>query len=73
VRVALARALVTEPDVYLLDEPTAGLGKEETALVLGLLALTRSTVIVATHDEHVIEWCDEVYELRHAELVPVTR
>jgi ABC-type transport system involved in cytochrome bd biosynthesis fused ATPase/permease subunit len=73
VRVALARALVTEPNVYLLDEPTAGLGKEETALVLGLLGLTRSTVIVATHDELVIEWCDEVYELRHGGLALVTR
>jgi ABC-type transport system involved in cytochrome bd biosynthesis fused ATPase/permease subunit len=73
VRVAVARALVTEPDVYLLDEPTAGLGKDETALVLGLLVRTGSTVIVATHDELVIEWCDEVYELRQAELALVTR
>jgi ABC-type transport system involved in cytochrome bd biosynthesis fused ATPase/permease subunit len=73
VRVALVRALVTDPDVYLLDEPTAGLGTEETELVLDLLARTGATVIVATHDQLVIDWSDDVYELRDAALVPVTR
>jgi ABC-type transport system involved in cytochrome bd biosynthesis fused ATPase/permease subunit len=72
-RVALVRSLVTEPDIYLLDEPTAGLGTEETALVLELFSRTGSTVIVATHDPLVIEWSDMVYELRHGELNPVTR
>jgi ABC-type transport system involved in cytochrome bd biosynthesis fused ATPase/permease subunit len=72
-RVALVRALVTDPDVYLLDEPTAGLGKEETELVLDLLARTGATVIVATHDQLVIDWSDDVYDLRDGALVAVTR
>jgi ABC-type lipoprotein export system ATPase subunit len=73
VRVALVRALLTEPDVYLLDEPTAGLGNEETNLVLDLLARTGATIIVASHDQLVIDWSDDVYELRDAALVAVTR
>jgi ABC-type transport system involved in cytochrome bd biosynthesis fused ATPase/permease subunit len=73
VRVAIARALVTDPRVYLLDEPSAGLGKDETTLLLELLARTRATVIVATHDELVIGWSDVVYELRDATLELVRR
>ncbi len=69
VRVALARALVTSPDLLVLDEPTAGLGRDETRDVLSLLAASNATVVVATHDRDVIEWCDVVVELRENELV----
>lgn len=72
-RVALARALVTSPSIYVLDEPTAGLGREETARLLELLDATGATVIVATHDEDVANWCDLVIELRAGELVALSR
>lgn len=52
-RVLLARALVREPDLLLLDEPAAGLDaaaeEDLMALLLGL-AETGKTLIVATHD-----------------------
>jgi len=73
VRVAVARALVTSPDVLVLDELTAGLGSEETSDVLNLLASTNSTVIIATHDDDVVRWCDQVVELRDGELSRVNR
>ncbi|HEV3267926.1 MAG TPA: ATP-binding cassette domain-containing protein [Acidimicrobiales bacterium] len=73
VRVAVARALVTSPDVYVLDELTAGLGREETRDVLNLLGSTKATVIIATHDEDVVRWCDKVLELRDAQLSWVNR
>jgi ATP-binding cassette subfamily C protein CydC len=72
-RVALARALVTSPAIIVLDEPTAGLGRDETARLLELLETTRATVIVATHDADVVSWCDVVIELRAGELVPLNR
>ncbi|HEV7959128.1 MAG TPA: ABC transporter ATP-binding protein, partial [Acidimicrobiales bacterium] len=72
VRVAIARALVTSPSIYVLDEPTAGLGRDETARVLDLLAATGATIIVATHDRDVTTWCDVVVELRACELLRVT-
>lgn len=72
VRVAIVRALVTSPSIYVLDEPTAGLGSNETARVLELLAGTGATVIVATHDNEVVTWCDVVVELRASELLRVT-
>lgn len=69
VRVAVARAMVTSPDLLVLDEPTAGLGRDETRDVLSLLAASNATVVVATHDHDVIQWCDTVVELRENELV----
>jgi len=68
-RVALARALVTSPDVVVLDEPTAGLGRQETGDVLSFLIASGATVIVATHDAEIIDWCDVVVELRDGQLV----
>ena len=53
----------------LLDEPTSGLGAYETAALLDLVAASGATVVVATHDKNVVDWCDVVYELRDGALL----
>ncbi|MFN8027719.1 MAG: ABC transporter ATP-binding protein [Acidimicrobiia bacterium] len=51
-RLALARAVLHEPDLLLLDEPTAGLDPESAKAVLGLIdemAEDGKTVLMCTH------------------------
>jgi putative ABC transport system ATP-binding protein len=65
-RVAVARALVTAPDLLCADEPTAELDAEnrERIMVLLVAAARRgSIVVIASHDPDVIERCDDVLEL----------
>jgi cobalt/nickel transport system ATP-binding protein len=57
-RVALASVLVLDPEVLLLDEPTAGLDPRSQSRVIDLLvgwAGGRKTVVTATHDLGAIE------------------
>ena len=68
-RIAVVRALATSPELVVLDEPTSGLGAEETAALLALLERAETSVLVATHDVHVVAWCDDVVELANGVLV----
>lgn len=67
-RVALARLLLREPAVLLLDEPTAFLDPETEAELLrslGVFARGRALVL-ATHSAAVMAWADTVIDLRGA-------
>ncbi|MEW6155321.1 MAG: ABC transporter ATP-binding protein [Actinomycetota bacterium] len=51
-RLALARAILHDPDLLLLDEPTSGLDPESSHAVLGLIdemAAAGKTVLMSTH------------------------
>ncbi len=54
-RVALARALVQEPDLLLLDEPTNHLDFEGITWLEELLQKSRMTIILITHDRRFLD------------------
>jgi putative ABC transport system ATP-binding protein len=74
-RVAVARALVTDPDVILADEPTAELDAAARGLVLDLLLETGAgirsgrTLLIATHDPEVAARCDRTVTVSAGRIV----
>jgi ABC-type lipoprotein export system ATPase subunit len=71
-RTALARALVLDPAVAVLDEPTGHQDDEHVDLILDTLstaAAAGTLVLVATHDQRVIDIADETVRLRSGRLV----
>jgi len=49
-RLAIATALAVDPEVFLLDEPTAGLDPRARQRILAVLRSLTATVVCATHD-----------------------
>ena len=67
-QVAIARSLLGEPKLVMLDEPTAALGVRQTAMVLALVKRLRERgygVLVISHNlADVFEVADRIYVLR---------
>jgi ABC-type transporter Mla maintaining outer membrane lipid asymmetry ATPase subunit MlaF len=64
-RVSFARAIVTEPNIILYDEPTAGLDPLGTVSMMSLFSRLnremKKTILIVTHDmEQVFKYCDRV-------------
>lgn len=66
-RVSIARAIVSDPTLILLDEPTGQLDKRAAEEVLALLQRLNTefhkTIIVVTHDAHAAEKAQQVLHL----------
>jgi len=65
-RLAIARALVLEPEILLFDEPTSALDSHATEQIEQLMLSLKKerTIILVTHDEGQIERvCDQIVKL----------
>ena len=76
-RTAIARAIVADPTVMLLDEPTGQLDAKSSQEVLALLQRLNSefnkTIIIVTHDAHAAERAKTTLHLEKGDLIEKPR
>jgi putative ABC transport system ATP-binding protein len=72
-RTAIARAIVSDPTLILLDEPTGQLDAKSSQEVLALLQRLnqefQKTIIIVTHDAHAAERASTVLHLEKGDLI----
>ena len=73
-RVSLAKALINDPEILLLDEPTASLDPDVGDYVRGIIenvaSKSESTILLASHNMNEVErLCDEVMMMKNGEII----
>ena len=72
-RVAVARALVTEPELVLADEPTANLDSKTAYMIIELMKEMKSesgtTFIFSTHDQRIVGAAEIIYTLEDGTII----
>ena len=71
-RIAIARALVNNPDIILADEPTGNLDDKNSLEIMEILAKLRDdqnkTIVMVTHDRKLAQFADKSYTLSEGKL-----
>ncbi len=72
-RVAIARSLISNPEILIADEPTGNLDKRNSEDVIKLLFKLKkdfgSTLILVTHDTSVSKLCDRIIKIDNGLIV----
>jgi ABC-2 type transport system ATP-binding protein len=72
-RLGLAQAIMEDPELILLDEPTNGLDKDGVEILYNILTKLKidgRTIILASHNKEDIDsLCDEVFFMENGELL----
>ena len=72
-RVAIARSLISNPEILIADEPTGNLDKKNSEDVIKLLFKLKkdfgSTLILVTHDSSVAKLCDRIIKIDNGLIV----
>ena len=72
-RVAVARAIVSHPDLVLADEPTANLDSVAAAHLMGLFSQLnehhRITFVIATHDKRVMSYARRLIRMQDGKII----
>jgi ATP-binding cassette subfamily F protein uup len=70
-RLALARLLIEDPDLYILDEPTNHLDIDTIEWLEKLLTEGAKTILMVTHDRYFLDnVCNEILEIDRGKLIP---
>jgi ATP-binding cassette, subfamily B, bacterial len=68
-RIALARALMGDPPILLLDEPTANLDEASKEVFRRVIAHHQGTVLLVTHDPNEAALADEVWTMEDGHVI----
>lgn len=72
-RIAVARAMVHQPELLLADEPTGNLDTKSSKDVMGLLRQLneeeQATILLVTHDPLAASYCQRIVFIKDGELV----
>lgn len=72
-RVALARVLISDPDIIFADEPTGALDSESGGRVVAELKAIAShpnkAVVMVTHSPEVAAQCDRIVQVRDGNVI----
>jgi ATP-binding cassette subfamily F protein uup len=70
-RLALAKLLIEDPDIYILDEPTTHLDSDTIEWLEKLLTDGSKTILMVTHDRYFLDnVCNEILEIDRGKIVP---
>jgi ATP-binding cassette subfamily F protein uup len=70
-RLALARLLIEDPDIYILDEPTNHLDIDTIEWLEKLLTDGSKTILMVTHDRYFLDnVCNEILEIDKGKIIP---
>jgi len=75
-KVGLARALITDPEIVIADEPTGNLDTKngyEVLKVLKELAQKGVTVVLVTHNPEYLDYCDTVVVMKDGSIMNVLK
>ena len=68
-RIALARLLLSDPEILVLDEPTNHLDKGAKAWLAQYLSTFQGTLLVVSHDENLLKLaCNSIAEVKNGNL-----
>ena len=67
-RIGIARALINDPDLLILDEATSGLDYETENNILKTIKKLRKTSIIVSHRLNALKDCEKIYLLKNKKL-----
>jgi ATP-binding cassette subfamily B protein len=68
-RIGIARALINDPELIILDEATSGLDYETENNILKTIKKLKKTSIIVSHRLNALKNCDKIYLIKNKEVI----